>query len=161
MQIQILTPTCDQLSAFRPAEKCRKGPKRQQVFCRFADETELHDLPTELLLRILEDLSDSDLYSISFHSPRLHPLAISMYLSHHEIFDDGFAAISEESGLQLTNSLQVAALPCIILLAFSDSIFKAGLGIRERDKGVHKPEVLINRMSRVRHITLDSDDIDV
>jgi hypothetical protein len=124
-------------------------------------KTELHDLPTELLLRILEYLSDSDLYSISFHSPRLHHLAISVYLSHHEIFDDGFAAISEESGLQLTSSLQVAALPGIILLAFSDSIFEDGLGIREKEKGVHKPEVLIKRMSRVRQIILDFDDIDV
>jgi hypothetical protein len=124
-------------------------------------KTDLCHLPDELLLRILKDLSDSDLYSVSFHSPRIHPLAISVYLSHHEIFGDEFAAISEESGLQLTNPLQIATLPCILLLAFSDPIFRTGLGISEKDKGIHNPEILMKRMSRIRHITLDSDDVDL
>jgi hypothetical protein len=120
-------------------------------------ETELQDLPNELLLQILKDLSKSDLYSISFHSPRLHSLAISMNLSHHGIFDEEFAAISEECGLQLTNYIQTTALLCIMLLAFSESIFEAAFGIGGKDEGICNPEVLMKRLSCIRHITLDFD----
>jgi hypothetical protein len=58
-----------------------------------------------------------------------------MNLSHHRIFNEGFAAISEECGPQLTNYIQTTALLCIMLLAFSESIFEAAFGIGGKDEG--------------------------
>src|SRR5262245_22509563 len=98
----------------------RGGWKAHRVMLKMARKTELYDLPNEVLLRILNDLDNSDLYSVSFHSPRLHSLAIFVYLSANGIPNNEISAISEERGLQLIDSIQREAIPGIILLAFSE-----------------------------------------
>jgi hypothetical protein len=120
----------------------------------------LVDLPDELLLDILNDLSDDELYSVSFHSPRLHFLSIPMYLSRHEILDNDLAALTNTQGLSLYNG-QLNALPGVLLLAFSGSIFAAEQWPSSHSSDeIHPLQVLVERISRIKHITLDSEDID-
>jgi hypothetical protein len=101
-------------------------------------QTELHNLPNELLLRILKDSSKSDC------TPFLFTLLASIFLPFPCIYLTTESSMRDFLPYQRSVASNSPDNPCIILLAFSESIFEAGFGIGGKDKGICNPEVLIN-----------------